>query len=72
VGDWISKGGSQKIKRRLLAKLKNGDVIVLHDSGQTFGADKDAPGYMLQALSDFLEETSHRGYEFRRVDENIA
>jgi peptidoglycan/xylan/chitin deacetylase (PgdA/CDA1 family) len=69
VGDWVSRGGAQKIKHRLLANLKNGDVIVLHDSGQTFGADKDAPSYMLQALSDFLEETSQQGYAFYRVDE---
>jgi peptidoglycan/xylan/chitin deacetylase (PgdA/CDA1 family) len=72
VGDWVSRGGAQKIKKRLLAKLKNGDVIVLHDSGQTFGANKDAPFYMLQALNDFLEETSQQGYEFLRVDEKIA
>jgi hypothetical protein len=52
--------------------LKKGDVIVLHDSGQTFGADIDAPSHMLQALSDFLEETSRQGYEFYRVDEHIA
>jgi peptidoglycan-N-acetylglucosamine deacetylase len=72
VGDWDSKGGAQKIKKRLLSKLKKGDVIVLHDSGQTFGADIDAPSHMLQALNDFLEETSRQGYEFYRVDENIA
>jgi hypothetical protein len=56
----------------LLANLNHGDVIVLHDSGHTFGADKDAPLYMLQALQDFLEETSRQGYEFLRIDENIA
>jgi peptidoglycan/xylan/chitin deacetylase (PgdA/CDA1 family) len=72
VGDWVSWGGAQRIKKQLLAKIKNGDVIVLHDSGQTFGAVKNAPEYMLQALSDFLEETSRQGYEFLRVDECIA
>jgi peptidoglycan/xylan/chitin deacetylase (PgdA/CDA1 family) len=72
VGDWVSRGGAQKIKQRLLKKFKNGDVIVLHDSGQTFGADRDAPVYMLQALGEFLEETSRQGYSFHRVDEQIA
>jgi peptidoglycan/xylan/chitin deacetylase (PgdA/CDA1 family) len=72
VGDWVSRGGSERIKRRLLSKVKHGDVIVLHDSGQTLGADQDAPVYMLQALRDVLKEASHQGYEFLRVDELIA
>jgi peptidoglycan/xylan/chitin deacetylase (PgdA/CDA1 family) len=72
VGDWVSRGGAQKIKKRLLANVRNGDVIVLHDSGQTFGADKDAPEYMIQALQEFLDETSRKGYEFLRLDELTA
>ncbi|MFC0215132.1 polysaccharide deacetylase family protein [Paenibacillus chartarius] len=72
VGDWVSRGGSERIKQQLLKKLKNGDVIVLHDSGQTFGADRDAPAHMLQALREFLEEASKQGYAFKRIDEHLA
>ncbi|MEC0231986.1 polysaccharide deacetylase family protein [Paenibacillus alba] len=68
VGDWRSKGGKERIETQLLAKLKNNDVIVLHDSGQTFGADRNAPKYMLAALDDFLKICQHRGYLFLRID----
>jgi hypothetical protein len=44
----------------------------LYDSEQNFGVDKDVSFYMLQALQYFLEETSKLGYEFLRIDENIA
>lgn len=72
VGDWKSSGGKRKIKQRLLSKLKGGAIIVLHDSGQTFGADRDAPAYMLEALSEFITEALHTGYSFHRVDEKMA
>ncbi|KIL40070.1 polysaccharide deacetylase [Gordoniibacillus kamchatkensis] len=64
VGDWRSAGGKQKIKRRLMRKLRGGSVIVLHDSGQTLGANKDAPVYMLEALREFITETLAKGYTF--------
>lgn len=72
VGDWKSSGGKQKIKQRSLSKLRGGAVIVLHDSGQTFGADRDAPAYMLEALNEFIIEALYTGYCFQRVDEKRA
>lgn len=69
VGDWRSRGGTKRIKERLLKSIKGGSVIVLHDSGETFGADADAPGYMLEALENVLKETAANGYKYLRVDE---
>lgn len=69
VGDWKSKGGADRIRSRLLSKVRNGAVIVLHDSGHTFGADEDAPGYMLDALQDFIILARRKGYRFLRMDE---
>lgn len=69
VGDWLKKTGKDKIKKRLITQLSTGSVIVLHDSGETFGADEDAPVHMLEALDEFLIETTHRGFTFVRVDE---
>jgi len=72
VGDWRCRGGKEKLRAKLLARLKNGDVLVLHDSGQTLGAERDAPVYMLEALEDVLEESRQRGYTFLRVDETCG
>lgn len=68
VGDWRSRGGKVKIKHRLVSRVKNGSVIVLHDSGRTLGANTDAPGFMLQALQEFLDEMTEKQYTFLRVD----
>ncbi|MBD0382993.1 polysaccharide deacetylase family protein [Paenibacillus sedimenti] len=68
VGDWRTKGGKERILAKLLGRVKNNDIIVLHDSGQTFGADPHAPVFMLEALGDFLEESSRRGYTMVRID----
>ncbi|MFC5452925.1 polysaccharide deacetylase family protein [Paenibacillus aestuarii] len=68
VGDWRSSGGKERIIKKLLAKLSSNDIIVLHDSGQTFGADEDAPVHMLEALADFLDICKRRGFTFLRID----
>lgn len=67
--DWRSKGGSEKIKNRLLKNIKNGDVILLHDCGETVGADKDAPENTILALREVFKEMKHRGLSCVRIDE---
>ncbi|SFJ99767.1 hypothetical protein [Bacillus sp. 103mf] len=67
--DWGSKGGSEKVKKRLLRDMKNGDIILLHDCGKTFGADEDAPMNTIHALKDVFQELSSRGMSCVRIDE---
>jgi peptidoglycan/xylan/chitin deacetylase (PgdA/CDA1 family) len=67
--DWRSKGGSEKVKARLLKNIKKGDVILLHDCGETWGADKDAPMNTINALKTVLEEVMNRGLICVRIDE---
>lgn len=71
VGDWLNRTGKDKIKQRLFAQLQSGSVIVLHDSGDTLGADPDAPKLMIAALDEFLKETARRGFTFVRIDERF-
>lgn len=72
VGDWLTRTGKHQIKQRLISQLRSGSVIVLHDSGETFGADADAPEHMLEALDEFLADTLSRGFTFVRIDEKAA
>lgn len=67
--DWRSKGGSEKVKNQLLRKIKTGDVILLHDCGETLGADYDAPMNTIKALSEVLKEMDHRKLSCVRIDE---
>jgi peptidoglycan/xylan/chitin deacetylase (PgdA/CDA1 family) len=71
VGDWSSKVGTANLKRRLLDRASGGAVIVLHDSGDTLGADADAPLQMLEALEDVLKELGQHGYKCIRIDEMV-
>lgn len=72
VGDWNRKVGPDILKQRLLRDLHDGAIIVLHDSGDTLGADDDAPSSMLAALEDVLIELSYIGYQCVRVDELVG
>lgn len=72
VRDWRSQGGYEWIKRRLLHGITDGSVVLLHDSGETFGANRDAPKYMLMALDDVLTEVTRRGFKCVRIDEMLS
>lgn len=71
VGDWNRKVGSENLKNRLLNSVHGGAIIVLHDSGETWGADKDAPSQMIVALEEVLQELSQRGYKYIRIDQMV-
>jgi peptidoglycan/xylan/chitin deacetylase (PgdA/CDA1 family) len=71
TGDWRSKGGSAKVKNGILNHVKKGDVILLHDSGETWGANLDAPSFTIEALQDVLGELSRLGFSFVRIDDML-
>ncbi|MGI1806892.1 polysaccharide deacetylase family protein [Exiguobacterium sp. TDN 0502] len=66
--DWKLDGGKAKIKR-LLADVSAGDIILLHDNGETFGADLQAPVQTIAALRELIPEWKARGLQFRRIDQ---
>ncbi|MFF2480471.1 polysaccharide deacetylase family protein [Paenibacillus sp. NPDC058071] len=68
-GDWRSALGADKLKQRMMEKLRPGEIVLLHDCGRTPGADADAPAQMLIALEAYLKEGANRGYRFIGVRE---
>jgi peptidoglycan/xylan/chitin deacetylase (PgdA/CDA1 family) len=72
VQDWKRRTGKEKIKRQLLAGMTGGAVILLHDSGETFGADRDAPYQMLQALEEVFQLVHSQRFTCIRLDEFLA
>ena len=71
-GDWRQRVGVKRLQKRMMKKLRPGEVLLLHDCGSTFGADRDAPANMLGALEPFLEEGKRRGLKFVHISEMIA
>lgn len=67
--DWSNEGGSEKVKRELLEKIKGGDIILLHDNGETLGADEEAPAHTLEALKTVLKVVKEKGFRCVRIDE---
>ncbi|KFZ43004.1 polysaccharide deacetylase family protein [Anoxybacillus flavithermus] len=57
LGDWKATLGVDRLYKRLMSSIEDGAIIVLHDSGSTFGADEHAPANMLQALDRLLQYT---------------
>lgn len=70
-GDWRSKTGSDKLVKRMLRKLKPGEVMLLHDCGTTMGANPEAPEQMLIALEQVLQEAERKNLKSVRVDDMI-
>ncbi len=66
--DWRTSGGSEKIKHRL-SSIKGGDIILLHDCGDSPGAEMDAPRNTINALKDVLKTVKTKGFTCVRVDE---
>jgi len=66
--DWRASRGAARLKEQIMREASSGSVVLLHDSGETFGADYDAPEQMLQALEEAIPELKARGFEHVRVD----
>ncbi|WP_331436888.1 polysaccharide deacetylase family protein [Paenibacillus sp. E194] len=67
--DWKLDTGERNLRKLLSERIEPGSVIVLHDSGDTFGADREAPKQMITVLRDVLSETHRRGLKCVRTDE---
>ncbi len=70
VGDWWSFIGKKGIEWQIRKRIKGGSVIILHDSGDTVGANATAPHQMLEALERLLPELSAK-YQFVKIDQLI-
>ncbi|TLS53603.1 polysaccharide deacetylase family protein [Paenibacillus antri] len=68
-GDWRVSTGAKKIENRMMKSLKGGEVYLLHDCGNTFGADREAPRNTIEALERFIPAALERGFSFVRVDD---
>ncbi|WP_051286914.1 polysaccharide deacetylase family protein [Paenibacillus taiwanensis] len=68
-GDWRKKLGAERLYKRMSKRCRGGEVLLLHDCGLTFGADREAPAEMLIALQRFLEDAKAKELRCVRVDE---
>lgn len=57
--DWRIAHIQHTLEADLVEATKAGGIFLLHDNGQTLGADEDAPKYMLKHLEGYLRKHAH-------------
>ncbi|EGG33341.1 polysaccharide deacetylase family protein [Paenibacillus sp. HGF5] len=67
--DWGKGSKNKPLKERILDQLEPGSIILLHDSGDTWGAEPDAPSRMIASLEEVIDTVHIQGYECVRADE---
>lgn len=63
-GDWKVENCKKSLLPALRTFTESGSILLLHDCGETLGADKEAPRYMLEALEAYLAESKSKGTRF--------
>jgi peptidoglycan-N-acetylglucosamine deacetylase len=63
-GDWKVKKGKNGLLEQMLTATEPGSILLLHDCGETLGADQDAPHYMLKSLEIYLRGNINKGTKF--------
>jgi peptidoglycan/xylan/chitin deacetylase (PgdA/CDA1 family) len=71
LGDWNENIGVIELFHRLKNSLKNGAIVVLHDSGKTLGADEKAPENMIAALELLLKEEEARKMKWVTISDML-
>lgn len=69
--DWKVKRSQTTLLKDLRQTSTSGSIILLHDCGETLGADKSAPHYMLNALEIYLQESIKKGIQFMSLQDVI-
>lgn len=68
-GDWKQKVGAGRLYAKIRTKLQPGAVLLLHDCGDTLGADPDAPANTIEAVGRILADGGREGLRFVGIGE---
>jgi len=63
-GDWKVENCKHTLLDQLRTATTPGSILLLHDCGETMGADENAPEYMIKNLEIFLDECKKQGTTF--------
>lgn len=63
-GDWKVERSKHTLLHELRTTTTAGSIVLLHDNGETLGADAEAPHYMIENLEVFVKESIEKGIPF--------
>lgn len=69
--DWTKRATPESIARRVLSKIRDGVILILHDSDSAPGAAPGAPARVAAALPQILEEIKRRGWRVATLEEIV-
>jgi peptidoglycan/xylan/chitin deacetylase (PgdA/CDA1 family) len=67
--DWINRATAESICRNVLHRIKDGTIIILHDSDSAPGATKGGPARMVEALPRILDGLEQKGLQVTPLEE---
>jgi len=70
--DWISKATPESITRKVLGRIKDGAILIFHDSDSTPGAAAGSPSRVVAALPLILEGLKNMGMQVVPLEELLA
>lgn len=68
-GDWKVEKAKHGLLNELRNSVKEEAIFVLHDNGDTLGAEEEAPKYMIRNLEIFLKECKEKNVRFITLKE---
>jgi peptidoglycan/xylan/chitin deacetylase (PgdA/CDA1 family) len=70
--DWTKRATSKSIARTALGRVKDGSILIFHDSDSTPCSAKGSPARVVAALPGILEELSRKGLRVVPLEEIIT
>lgn len=67
--DWKIQHIRDNLSESLTKETVPGRIFLLHDSGETLGADSNAPEYMIGHLDEYLQQAALKGIHFVSLKE---
>lgn len=66
--DW-GRTTADYITKRVLSRVKDGSILIFHDSGDSPGAYNGAPAMMIEALEVIIKQLKNEGYSIKPLGE---
>jgi peptidoglycan/xylan/chitin deacetylase (PgdA/CDA1 family) len=70
--DWIKNATPESLTRKVLSRIKDGAILILHDSDSAPGAAKGSPSRVVEALPGILDGLKQRGLQVAPLEEIMS
>ncbi len=70
--DWTQKATPESVTSKVLSRIRDGAILLLHDSDTAPGAAKGSPARVVEALPGILDGLKQRGLQVASLEEIMA